>query len=93
MQESEVSNVIQQSDIVSYGTMAEIQNFQRQRVADFKSSMQIYLGGQIEFYKEVSVPYLGGQIEFYKEVSVPYLGGQIEFYKELSVPTLFKTSI
>ena len=54
MQESEVSNVIQQSDIVSYGTMAEIQNFQRQRVADFKSSMQIYLGGQIEFYKEIT---------------------------------------
>jgi len=54
MQENEVTNVIQQSDIVSYGTMAEIQNFQRQRVADFKNSMQVYLGGQIEFYKEVS---------------------------------------
>ena len=53
--EVDVTNVIQQSDIVSYGTMAEIQNFQRQRVADFKKSMQVYLGGQIEFYKEVSV--------------------------------------
>lgn len=53
MQENEVTNVIQQSDIISYGTMAEVQNFQRQRVADFKHTMQVYLSGQIEFYKEV----------------------------------------
>ncbi|XP_076116058.1 sorting nexin lst-4-like isoform X3 [Mytilus galloprovincialis] len=54
MQENEVTNVIQQSDIISYGTMAEVQNFQRQRVADFKHTMQVYLSGQIEFYKEIT---------------------------------------
>lgn len=54
MQENEVTSVIQQSDIVSYGTLAEIQNFQRQRVADYKHSMQMYLTGQIEFYKEIT---------------------------------------
>lgn len=54
MSESDVSNVLGRADTISYGTMAEINHFQEQRVDDFKSMMQKYLQEQINFYKNVS---------------------------------------
>ena len=35
--------------------MAQMSHFQRERVADFKHTMQTYLAAQIKFYKEVGV--------------------------------------
>ncbi|KAK3101901.1 hypothetical protein FSP39_007184, partial [Pinctada imbricata] len=54
MPESDVQAVIQRADVISFGTMAEMSHFQRERVQDFKSTMQTYLAGQIKFYKEIT---------------------------------------
>ena len=53
MPESDVTAVIQRSDVISYGTLAEMNHFQRERVTDYKEMMQKYLSGQIKFYREV----------------------------------------
>lgn len=53
MTESAVQGVVQKADIISYGTLAEISHFQTERVQDYKEMMQVYLRGQIEFYRTV----------------------------------------
>lgn len=55
MTESEVNNVMTRADTISYGTMAEMNHFQQERVRDFKYMMQKYLQDQIAFYKRVRV--------------------------------------
>ncbi|CAG5121777.1 unnamed protein product, partial [Candidula unifasciata] len=54
MTESEVARVLTRADIISYGTMAEMNNFQHERVHDFKCMMQKYLQNQIDFYKRLT---------------------------------------
>lgn len=54
MPESDVAAVIQRADVISFGTLAEMNHFQRERVADYKEVMQKFLHGQIKFYREVS---------------------------------------
>nr|XP_022342203.1 sorting nexin-33-like isoform X3 [Crassostrea virginica] len=54
MPESDVTAVIQRSDVISYGTLAEMNHFQRERVTDYKEMMQKYLSGQIKFYREIT---------------------------------------
>ena len=53
--EQEVMNVQHRVDTVSYGTLAEMNHFQRERVQDFKLMMQLYLRSQIQFYQDVSI--------------------------------------
>lgn len=53
MTESEVASVLTRADTISYGTLAEMNNFQHERVHDFKCMMQKYLQAQIAFYKRV----------------------------------------
>lgn len=40
MPESDVAAVIQRADVISFGTLAEMNHFQRERVADYKDMMQ-----------------------------------------------------
>ncbi|XP_041366274.1 sorting nexin lst-4-like isoform X2 [Gigantopelta aegis] len=54
MSESEVQLVMQKADVISYGTLAEINHFQRERVSDYKLMMQSYLQAQISFYREIT---------------------------------------
>lgn len=54
MPESDVAAVIQRADVISFGTLAEMNHFQRERVADYKEVMQKFLHGQIKFYRDVS---------------------------------------
>lgn len=53
MQESFVQGVTQRADTISFGTLAEINHFQKSRCVDFKDSMTTFLRGQIQFYQEV----------------------------------------
>ena len=55
MNETEVTSVLTRADTISYATLAEMNNFQRDRVVDFKTMMQNYLREQIDFYKNVRV--------------------------------------
>lgn len=54
MPESDVTSVIQRADVISYGTLAEMNHFQMERVTDYKEMMQKFLTGQIKFYREVN---------------------------------------
>ncbi|KAH9519322.1 Sorting nexin-18 [Bulinus truncatus] len=54
MSESEVQSVVTRADTISYGTLAEMNNFQKERVVDFKLYMQNYLREQIDFYKKLT---------------------------------------
>ncbi|GFS07825.1 sorting nexin [Elysia marginata] len=54
MNETEVTSVLTRADTISYATLAEMNNFQRDRVVDFKSMMQHYLREQIDFYKNLT---------------------------------------
>lgn len=54
MTEVEVQKVLHRADAISYGTLAEMNHFQSERVKDFKLMMQLYLRSQIKFYQEVS---------------------------------------
>ncbi|RUS75446.1 hypothetical protein EGW08_016796 [Elysia chlorotica] len=54
MNETEVTSVLTRADTISYATLAEMNNFQRDRVIDFKSMMQQYLREQIDFYKNLT---------------------------------------
>ncbi|KAK3600278.1 hypothetical protein CHS0354_013705 [Potamilus streckersoni] len=53
MAESEVQSQLQRADVVSFGTLAEINHFQKERVREYKAMMQNYLTEQISFYSEV----------------------------------------
>ncbi|XP_045175995.1 sorting nexin lst-4-like isoform X3 [Mercenaria mercenaria] len=54
MVESVVQNVQQRADVISFGTMAEINHFQKARCEDFKATMTHFLRGQIQFYQEIT---------------------------------------
>lgn len=54
MSESDVQTVVQRADVMSYGTLAEMNHFHYSRIQDFKLLMQNYLTAQIEFYTNVS---------------------------------------
>ncbi|XP_060562601.1 sorting nexin lst-4-like isoform X2 [Ruditapes philippinarum] len=54
MLESVVGTVTQRADIISFGTMAEINHFQHSRCEDFKATMKTFLTGQIKFYQEIA---------------------------------------
>lgn len=54
MPESDVAAVIQRADVISFGTLAEMNHFQRERVADYKDMMQKFLHGQIKFYRDIT---------------------------------------
>lgn len=55
--ESEMLSILQRADIISFGTLAEMTHFQKERVVDFKIMMQAYLKQQIIFYQEVSLSF------------------------------------
>ena len=55
MVESVVQTVTQRADVISFGTLAEINHFQHSRCEDFKATMKTFLTGQIKFYQEVSM--------------------------------------
>lgn len=52
--ESEMLSILQRADIISFGTLAEMTHFQKERVVDFKIMMQAYLKQQIIFYQEIT---------------------------------------
>ncbi|BFZ15586.1 hypothetical protein BsWGS_18625 [Bradybaena similaris] len=54
MNEQQVKNVVAKADVISYGTLAEMNHFQNERVRDFKYMMQKYLQEQITFYKKLT---------------------------------------
>ncbi|XP_062590061.1 sorting nexin-33-like [Saccostrea cucullata] len=54
MPESDVTAVIQRADVISFGTLAEMNHFQRERVVDYKDMMTKFLTGQIKFYREIT---------------------------------------
>ncbi|XP_061181427.1 sorting nexin-33-like [Saccostrea echinata] len=54
MPESDVTAVIQRADVISFGTLAEMNHFQRERVVDYKDMMKKFLAGQIKFYREIT---------------------------------------
>ncbi|KAK7488820.1 hypothetical protein BaRGS_00019955 [Batillaria attramentaria] len=54
MTEAEVNKVLARADTISYGTLAEMNNFQTERVKDFKLMMQLYLRSQIKFYQDMT---------------------------------------
>ena len=54
MADTEVQQVLQRADTISYGTLAEMNHFQAERVRDFKQMMQQYISSQISFYRDVS---------------------------------------
>ncbi|XP_052799540.1 sorting nexin lst-4-like [Mya arenaria] len=54
MVESAVTNVVQRANIISCGTLAEINQFQKTRCVDFKDTMRTFLSGQIQFYSEIT---------------------------------------
>ncbi|KFM57811.1 Sorting nexin-33, partial [Stegodyphus mimosarum] len=49
-----VAAISQRTDVISYATLAEINHFQRERVAYFKSMMETYLTAQIDFYQRIT---------------------------------------
>ena len=73
MSESEVQAVIQRADVISYGTMAEMSHFQKERCRDFKLMMQDYLKGQIEFYKQVRLQIHANVLNFVDKFGSPIL--------------------
>lgn len=58
MTEQQVKNVVAKADVISYGTLAEMNHFQNERVRDFKYMMQKYLQEQITFYKKVGSSFM-----------------------------------
>ncbi|KAH3886426.1 hypothetical protein DPMN_010433 [Dreissena polymorpha] len=54
MQENAVTSVVQRADVISCGTLAEINHFHKQRCVDFKDVMKTFLSAQIKFYAEIS---------------------------------------
>ncbi|KAL4225444.1 Sorting nexin-9 [Mactra antiquata] len=54
MQESFVQGVTQRADTISFGTLAEINHFQKSRCIDYKQCMTTFLRGQIEFYCQIT---------------------------------------
>ena len=53
MPESEVRSVLRRADTISYGTLAEMNHFQTERVKDIRLMMQLFLRSQVNFYQEV----------------------------------------
>lgn len=53
LSESEQQVLLGRADVITYTALSEIENFNRSRVVDFKGYLQKYVGGQIEFYKQV----------------------------------------
>lgn len=53
-----VAAIGQRTDIISYATLAEINHFQHERVAYFKSMMETFLTAQIAFYQQVGFSFL-----------------------------------
>lgn len=53
LSESEQQVVLGRADVVTYTVLAEIDHFNQRRVVDFKGYLRTYVGGQIEFYKQV----------------------------------------
>ena len=49
----EMQSVQRRADTIAATVLAEIQHFNEYRVGDFKSYMQLYLNGQIEFFHQV----------------------------------------
>ncbi|XP_067655131.1 sorting nexin lst-4-like isoform X3 [Haliotis asinina] len=54
MGEKEMQDVMQKADIISYGTLAEMNHFQKERVIDFKKMTKSYLQEQINFFKTIT---------------------------------------
>lgn len=54
MGDKEVQDVMQKADIISYGTLAEMNHFQKERVIDYKKMTKSYLQEQIKFFKTVT---------------------------------------
>ena len=53
LSEDEVQHVCRRTDVVSYGLMAEMSHFQKERVADFTEAMRGFLRNQVSFYRQV----------------------------------------
>lgn len=70
MTEPETQKVLGRTDVISYGTLAEMNHFQSERVKDFKLMMQLYLRSQIKFYQEVSTVSYILRIENCQETNV-----------------------
>ncbi|XP_035208787.1 sorting nexin lst-4-like, partial [Stegodyphus dumicola] len=49
-----VAAISQRTDVISYAALAEMNHFQRERVAYFKSMMETYLTAQIDFYQRIT---------------------------------------
>ncbi|XP_071116192.1 sorting nexin lst-4-like isoform X1 [Haliotis cracherodii] len=54
MTDKEVQEVMQKSDIISYGTLAEMNHFQKERVNDYKKMTKSFLQEQIKFFKTIT---------------------------------------
>jgi sorting nexin-9/18/33 len=64
--EKSVSQINQRADVVTYATLAEINHFQEERIADFKEAMQNFLKSQIAFYQNIAYK-LQETLDFYNK--------------------------
>ena len=53
MEQSQLSDVVRRTDVISYALLAEINHFHSERTIDFKQAMKSYLKEQISFYQKV----------------------------------------
>ena len=53
LSESELQEVRNRADVITYCVLAEAQHFHDHRVQDYRDYMKLYLHGQIEFHKTV----------------------------------------
>lgn len=51
--ESDLQLAQSRAEVISYVILAEVDHFNHFRVGDFKSYLQKYIRGQIDFYKQV----------------------------------------
>lgn len=51
--ESDLQSARSRAEVISYVILAEVDHFNHFRVGDFKSYLQKYIRGQIDFYKQV----------------------------------------
>jgi sorting nexin-9/18/33 len=64
--EKSVSQINSRADVVTYATLAEIDHFQEERIADFNEAMQNFLKSQIAFYQNI-VYKLQETLDFYNK--------------------------
>ena len=53
--EGDIEEIQRRADVITYSVLAEMNNFQLERVEDFRVYLQHFLTAQIHFYREVGL--------------------------------------